>query len=107
MRNKTNVFFVKGRDDVDDCGREFTSGRRVCLFINMQMLDATKFADHSVTPNHWVVLTKPMTVHNGSVKFGVYTWGSLRDIPFTGSYPIGGFYRNFYGFVSSTPTYGF
>ena len=107
VRNRTNVFFVKGHDEVDDCVRDFNSGRRVCLFINKQMLDPLKFAHHSVIPDHWVVLTKSIAVQNGAIKFGVYSWGRLMDIPTTGSYPLGGFYRNFYGFVSSTPTYGF
>ncbi len=107
VRNDTNSFFVKGRDEVNACARDFDHDRRVCLFVNMQMLDPLKFAHHSVTPNHWVVLTKRMTVQNNTVKFGVYTWGGKLDIPRTGSYPLGGFYRNFYGYVSSTPTYGF
>ena len=107
VRNRTNVFFVKGHDEVDDCVRDFNSGRRVCLFINKQMLDPLKFAHHSVIPDHWVVLTKSIAVQNGAIKFEVYSWGRLMDIPTTGSYPLGGFYRNFYGFVSSTPTYGF
>ncbi|HYJ90808.1 MAG TPA: hypothetical protein VEV84_05850 [Pyrinomonadaceae bacterium] len=106
VRNNTNVFFTKGRSEVNDCTRDFIHSR-ICLFINMQMLNPVKFADHSVSPNHWVVLTKNMTVQNGGVKFGVYTWGSLRDIPVTGTYPLGGFYRNFYGYVSAVPTYGF
>ena len=44
VRNITNVYFVKGRSDVNDCARDFDANRRVCLFINMQMLDPTKFA---------------------------------------------------------------
>jgi hypothetical protein len=107
VRNNTNAFFVKGRDEVNECARDFDVDRRVCLFINMQMLDPVKFAHRSVTPNHWVVLTKRMLVQKDLVNFGVYTWGGLRDIPRTGGYPLGGFYRNFYGCVSSTPTYGF
>ena len=99
VRNNTNTFFVKGRDEVDDCVRDFDHDRRVCLFINMQMLYPDKFAHRSVIPNHWVVLTKRMIVQNNAIKFGVYTWGGLPDIPATGSYPLGGFYRNFYGYV--------
>ena len=106
VHNDTNVYFVKGRSEVNDCIRSFDSSH-ICLFINMQMLDPVKFAHHSFAPNHWVVLTKNMTVQNGTIKFGVYTWGSLRDIPRTGTYPLDGFYRNFYGFVSAIPTYGF
>ena len=107
VRNITNVFFVKGRSDVDACAREFDSDRRVCLFISMQMLDPLKFAHRSVTPDHWVVLTKRMTVQKDMLNFGVYSWGKLIDVPRTGAYPLSGFYRNFYGYVSSTPTYGY
>jgi hypothetical protein len=107
VRNNTNVFFTKGRDEINECARDFNAGRRVCLFINMQMLDAFKFAHHSVTPDHWVVLTKRPTIQNDLLSFGVYTWGDLRDIPRTGGYPLDGFYRNLYGYVSSTPSYGF
>jgi len=106
VHNNTNVFFVKGRSDLDRCARDFQLGR-VCLFINMQMLDATKFAHRSATPNHWVVLTKAPSIQKDMLKFGVYTWGSVLDVPRTGSYPLDGFYRNFYGAVSAIPTYGF
>ena len=41
-----------------------------------------------------------MIVQNNTIKFCVYTWGDLKDIPATGSYPLGGFYRTF-----STATY--
>jgi len=105
VRNNTNVYFLKGRGSVNDCIRDFDHSH-ICLFINMQMLELLKFAHHSVTPNHWVVLTKKMNVQNGTIKFGVYTWGSLRDIPFTGTYPLDAFYRNFYGYVSAVPNYG-
>ena len=106
-RNNTNVVFLKGRDEVNECVRDFDVSRRICLFIHMQMLDPFKFAHRSMTPNHWVVLTKRMTVQKDMINFGVYTWGSLRNIPRTGGYPLDGFYRNFYGYVSSMPTYGF
>lgn len=105
-RNTTNVFFTKGRSEVNECIRNFPNGH-ICLFINMQMLNALKFAHHSVTPNHWVVLTKPMVVQQDMIKFGVYTWGRLLDIPQTGSYVLDGFYRNFYGYVYTIPNYGF
>jgi hypothetical protein len=107
VRNNTNVFFVKGRDEVNQCARNFDADQRVCLFISMQMLDSFKFAHHSVTPDHWVVLVKRMIVQKDMISFGVYSWGSLLDIPRTGAYPLGGFYRNFYGYVSAIPTYGF
>lgn len=106
VRNNTNVFFVKGRDEVKECACDFDVQRWVCLFINMQMLYPNKFANRSVTLNHWVGLTKQMIVQRDTIKFGVYTWSGLPDIPRTGSYPLGGFYRNFYGYVSATPTYG-
>lgn len=106
VRNNTNVYFVKGHREVNDCVRDFNLSR-ICLFINMQVLDPFKFAHRSVIPNHWVVMTKTMTVQNDTIKFGVYTWGSLLDIPRTGTYPLDGFYRNFYGYVSAIPTYGF
>jgi hypothetical protein len=108
VRNNTNSWFLKGRREVDDCARDFNADRRVCLFINMQMLDAFKFAHHSAFPDHWVVLTKPMAVQNNDlVSFGVYSWGKVFDVPRTGHYPLDGFLRNFYGYVSSTPTYGY
>jgi hypothetical protein len=105
VRNTTNVFVTKGRSEVNECIRDFPTGH-VCLFINMQMLYETKFAHRSVTPNHWVVLTKPMLIRQETIKFGVYTWGGFLDIPRTGSYPLDGFYRNFYGYVFSVPSYG-
>jgi len=106
VRNNTNVYFVKGRSEVDDCIRNFNHAH-ICMFVNAQILNPLKFADHSIIANHWVVMTKNMTVQNGTIKFGVYSYGSLQDIPRTGTYPLSGFYRNFYGYVSAIPNYGF
>ncbi len=105
VRNNTNVFFLKGRRELDECARDLDGNRWVCLFINMQLLDPLKFAHRSVIPDHWVVLVKRPAIQNDTIKFSVYSWGDLHDIPRTGSYPLSGFYRNFYGYVSSTPTY--
>ncbi|MBV9286771.1 MAG: hypothetical protein JO288_02940 [Hyphomicrobiales bacterium] len=107
VRNNTNIVFLKGRDEVNQCVRNFTAEHRICLFINMQMLDPLKFAHRSWTPNHWVVLTKQMNVQKDTISFGVYSWGQLLNIPQTGAYPLGGFYHNFYGYVSAIPTYGY
>jgi hypothetical protein len=103
VRNNTNVFFLKGRDEINDCMRNFDQFGRICLFVNMQMFDASKFSHRSITPNHWVVLTKQMTVQNDTISFGVYSWGQIFDVPQNGAYPLHGFYRNFYGYVSTTP----
>jgi hypothetical protein len=67
------------------------------------MFDSSKFSHRSITPNHWVVLTKQMTVQNDTISFGVYSWGQIFDVPQNGAYPLHGFYRNFYGYVSTTP----
>jgi hypothetical protein len=103
VRNDTNVLFLKGRDEVDDCIRNFDHFGRVCLFVNMKMFDPAKLTHQSLTPNHWVVLAKPMTVVNDTISFGVYSWGQIFDVPQNGAFPLRSFYRNFYGYVSTTP----
>jgi len=105
VRNNTNSYFLKGRREIEECARDFDANRRVCLFINMQMLEMFTQSEHSWTANHWVVLTKRPRMANGAIQFAVYSWGDFHDIPKTGAYPIDGFHKNFYGYVSATPTY--
>ncbi len=105
VRNNTNSYFLKGRREIEECARDFDADRRVCLFINMQMLESFKQSDHSWIPNHWVVLAKRPRIANEVIQFSVYSWGDFHDIPQNGKYPLDGFHKNFYGYVSATPTY--
>src|SRR5262245_40461953 len=68
----------------------YDKGYKVCLFINAKMLDpsssamstgqAPVFAPGMVCPrqipNHWVVLTSPITFLNDRLEFEVFTWGN-------------------------------
>jgi len=110
VSNTTNVFFTKGRSDIDVCIRDFNADRRICLFINMQMLDSHKRGDRSFSPDHWVAMSeadrvKKPIIRNGKIELGVYSWGDLHDIPEHGDFLLDKFYHNFYGYVSATPTY--
>src|SRR4051794_18180110 len=52
VRNNTNVYFLKGHGAVDDCIRNFNQSHRVCMFINMQMIEAQNSRKSSILANH-------------------------------------------------------
>jgi len=101
VRSDTNVFVTKGRSDIDTASQLQLQSRRVCLFINANMLYADKNTNRSFSPNHWVVLTSPAGVVDGAVSVKVYSWGKIYNVPPTGSLAAGSFSRNFYGFVAA------
>jgi hypothetical protein len=101
VRNETNVFFTKGRSDIDSCHTLRLHGRKVCLFVNAQILSAHSQASRSFSPNHWVVLTSSAGVVNNALSVNVYTWGDIRRVPAAGTLSVDQFCRNFYGYVSA------
>jgi hypothetical protein len=101
IRNETNVFFSKGRSEIDATYILHLQGRRVCLFINANMLYADKNTNRSLSPDHWVVLTSPAGVSNDNIAVKVYSWGKIYEVPPQGTLPVDSFSRNFYGYVSA------
>lgn len=111
--NETNVFFTKDLAHAAKASRLLSSGYKVALFINGNMLDASKMNDASVTPDHWVGLTKPINIKSynypvkktnkdpdSSVDFEVYTWGTRKKVPASGRLTDFNFSCNYYGFIA-------
>jgi hypothetical protein len=97
VRNVTNVFFTKGRSELDTLHQLVLQHRRVCLFVNTNMLQSKNNTSRSFSPNHWVVLISGGGVSNDSTSVKVFSWG---DTP-TVSLSVDNFSKNFYGFVSA------
>jgi hypothetical protein len=78
---------------------------KVSLFINADMLTSATQDNASVTPDHWVGLTSPISFTGieadpaSKVSFGVYTWGGRQNVPVSGSLSIKHFLWNYYGYV--------
>ncbi len=103
VENVTNVFFTKGRSDVDKVHHYATQGRRVCLFVNAAVVDYQKQdLGRTFSPNHWVVLLQQgAPVANDKVKIKIYSWGDERQVPLATDMPVKGFCHGFYGYVSA------
>ncbi|MBV8793178.1 MAG: hypothetical protein JO237_14145 [Pseudolabrys sp.] len=104
VKNDTNLVHRKGRKDVEAAKQEADLFRRVCLFINANLLDAAKQTKKSMFPDHWAVIEKNPQIVNDAVSLSVYSWGSIVSIPNTGALSIDDFTKNFYGVVSAKPT---
>jgi hypothetical protein len=102
--NVTNIFFTKGRNDIDSCNQQKWRGRWICLFINDQMLTDATAKSRSFAPDHWVVMNSVATTANDNVSVLFYTWGDPRwPVPRAGALAVKHFCRNFYGYVSASP----
>ena len=65
------------------------------------MLDSDTQAKSSTFPDHWVVLTSPITITSDSVSFTVFTWGYRHyRVPQGDNLSLKQFLSNFYGFVA-------
>lgn len=91
---------LKTENHIGDAGNLSRRGRDVCLLINMQMLDAGAMTKTSTIPNHWVVLTKPITLKEGKIAIQVFTWAKLMRIPQSGVMDVDHFLNNYYGYVT-------
>jgi hypothetical protein len=104
--NETNVVFCKDLANARRASALYAKGYKVCLFINMNMLQAATQENASATPDHWVALTSPITFSGieadpvSKVSFQVYTWGKQQNVPSSGSLYIKYFLRNYYGFIA-------
>jgi hypothetical protein len=95
-QNVTNLVWTKGVSDLTAAGSKYLQGRRVCLFINANMLSSPN--EGSAFPDHWVVLESAVRIMNGNAQFKVFTWGGLRNV----DVPVDRFCKNFYGYISSS-----
>jgi len=102
VKNETNVFFTKGGSDLDTYYALRLHQRKVCLFINADMLSSTKNKGGGVTttPNHWIVLESCTGRRNDRLTATVWTWGGYQVVPPTGTLTSDQFCGNFFGYVS-------
>jgi hypothetical protein len=101
VRERANSVWRMGRQNAEEASELLGQGYRVCLFTNSKMLDGDTHDNFSLTADHWVVLTSPMTFTDEHVSFRIYTWGDAgRLVPQEGELEIGSFLRNYYGFVA-------
>ena len=105
VRDDTNLYFCKGRKEIEAFDREMRVNRDVCLFINDNMLDDHTNRLKSTFVNHWVVVDEPPEIKGGRISLSVYTWGGIQGFPQVGTLSLEEFSRNFYGYVSGTPTF--
>jgi hypothetical protein len=96
--NITNLVFTKSQKEIEDASTRFYQYQSVCLFINANMLQNP--SSQSWTPDHWVVLTSPITIKKDNINFEVYSWGSIQKVDTT----VNNFCKNFYGYISSSST---
>jgi hypothetical protein len=47
------------------------------------------------------VTSRDTTYEEGTVSFKVYTWGKVRNVPWSGSSTVLGLIKSYYGFVAS------
>lgn len=113
--NDTNVVACKDLPNASRASSLFSQGYKVALFINADMLKADAMNDASLTPDHWVALTKPIKIQsfnvahpgtlnedpNSRVEFEVYSWGRRISVPVNGQRLTDyHFLCNYYGFIA-------
>ncbi len=100
--NVTNLVFTKSKSDIVKANDLRLQGCKVCLFIDADMLNTAKQNSMSTTPDHWVVLTGPVTFNGDNISFEVFTWGEAkRKVPGSGTLPLSSFLKHFYGYVAA------
>ena len=105
VRDDSNFYFCKGRKEIEAFDRDIRMHRDVCLFVNENMLDDGKNKLKSTFMNHCVVLDEAPDFKRDRISLSVYSWGEVQRIPSVGSLSVDEFSRNFYGYVSGTPTF--
>jgi hypothetical protein len=103
VKNVTNVFFKKDQANLTDADKLRSTGYRVCLLINADMLKTATQNNKSMFPNHWVGLTDPVTLSGGNVSLKVHSWGKIMPIPALGTMSVDTFLKNYYGYVAAKP----
>jgi hypothetical protein len=108
IKDESNLFFCKDRENIEKASELVGNGYRVCLLIHSNMLYTSRQAQTSTFPNHWVVLKKPVhgaavTISRGNITFRVHSWGRVMNVPETGTLSVTDFTDNYYGYVAAKP----
>lgn len=101
VKNVTNVFFTKDLANIKKAGELLAADNRVCLFINADMLSATKQTHKSVIPDHWVCLTDAVKLDGDNISTQLWCWGKARTVPAQGTLSTSSFLGNYYGYVAA------
>jgi hypothetical protein len=103
VHSSTQLFgdMVKEDHEIMRAGSARMQGCDVCLLVNSKMLDSMDSL--SVTPDHWIVLTKPvkLDMKKREIAVEIFTWGSIRTLPDTGVANLDDFLKNYYGYVAA------
>ena len=103
VNNETNVFFTKGADTLKTALGLAGQRRRVCLFVNADMVNnPMKAGGVFSTANHWVVLTGGDGIHGSKVGLKIWTWGKTKNMM---GFDTSRIVSNFYGYVSAAPNH--
>jgi len=104
VTNETNLFFTKNAETLKTALGLVGQRRRVCLFINADMVNRPNSSGGAfTTANHWVVLTGGDGVQGGKVGLRIWTWGKTRNMM---GFDTGKIVSNFFGYVSAVPHRG-
>jgi hypothetical protein len=105
VRDDANNYFCKGRKEIEAFDRDMRMNRDVCLFVNDNMPYEGKDRLKSTFWNHCVVVDDVPDFKRDQISLSVYSRGEVQRIPKVGSFTVEEFSRNFYGYVSGTPTF--
>lgn len=115
VRERSNLYFDGGIDNLIEAQNAFNANKNVCLFISAKAL-SLPFAV-SVIPNHWVVMSRPFLVGSplNSIycqnlddieekKFSlpVFTWGREKYELNAQDLSVGEFGDYYFGYVSAS-----
>lgn len=101
--NETNLMVDKDLANIRAAHELYKRNYYVCLFINMNMLDADEMLSGSFSANHWVVLSSRVTLVGNQISFTVFSWGAgFNPVPPLGkTMSIDAFLDNYYGYVAA------
>ena len=103
VKEETNLVATKGKRALAEVKRLHDQGYRVCLFVGVNMLSSQKQSQGTTTAQHWVVLTKVVSIST-NVELEVFTWGDGKyQIPQGARLSVNDFCKNFYGYVAGKP----
>jgi hypothetical protein len=93
--------------NVQQASQYYSQGYTVAMLIDADLLDPSTQNDmFSMYPDHWIVLASPIA-NAGSMNYSVntsfkaFTWGTVRDVPQSGTLVYERFLTKFYGFVAA------
>jgi hypothetical protein len=108
--NRTNVWFTKDFQNVREANDYRSKGYRIFMFINSNMLYASRRANPSLAPDHWIMLQSQIHIAGPpldslrTVSLDVYSWGETTSLPNTRAgespFKLPDFLLNYYGFVA-------